>query len=121
MIITIKLLHRLSSSLKLFLLFQPTVLGDFVSDSISIHLVPPDSANPNYGRFIPVDSDHMDICKPSGTTDCFLYTMTVNFIKDCIEKQKIRSALKIASSALNADTEDGVTEEERYNLGHMWP
>lgn len=115
-----KLVEKGMQSLS-FAELKPTVLGDFVSDSISIHLVPPDSANPNYGRFIPVDSDHMNICKPSGTTDCFLYTMTVNFIKDCIEKQKIRSALKIASSALNADTEDGVTEEERYNLGHMWP
>jgi len=101
---------------------KPTLLGDFVSDSISIHLVPPDSANPNCGQFIPVDSDHMNICKPSGTTDCFLYTMTANFIVECLEKQKIRSALKLASSALNADVDEGVTEEERYDLDHdMWP
>jgi len=101
---------------------KPTVLGDFVSDSISIHLVPPDSANPNCGQFIPVDSDHMNVCKPSGTTDCFLYTMTVDFVRDCLEKQKIRSALKVASSAVNADADDGVTEDERYDLGHdMWP
>ena len=93
-----------------------------MSDSISIHLVPPDSANPNYGQFIPVDSDHMNICKPCGTKDSFLYTMTVDFVKDCLEKEKIRSALKIASSALNADVDDGVTEDERYDLDHdMWP
>ena len=64
----------------------------------------------------------MNVCKPSGTTDCFLYTMTVDFVRDCLEKQKIRSALKVASSAVNADADDGVTEDERYDLGHdMWP
>ena len=93
-----------------------------MSDSISIHIVPPDAANPNFGQFIPVDTDHMGICKPSGRVHCYLYTTTLGFIKDCLEKRKIRSALKRASSAIAADVEAEAADAETYDFENvMWP
>ena len=99
-------------------MIQPTLLGDFVSDSLSLHLVPPESANPNCGQFVPVDTDHMNICKPFGTTDCYLYSMTLKFIKDSLEKRMIQSALKIASSAVANDV---VVNAEATDTGDFHP
>ena len=110
-----------SFSLSPFSFTQPTLLGDFVSDSLSIHIVPPDSANPDIGHFVPVDTDHMNICKPRGRKDCYLYTMTRKFIEDCLEKRMIETALKMATSAVAVDADVGddaaaVVGEDEYDL-----
>lgn len=96
---------------------KPTCLGDYVRNA-SVHLVPPDSANPGFGQFIPIDTDHLNICKPGSDTD-YLYTLTVNFIKDCIEKKKIQKALKLAEEAIAADSAE-IIEANPDDMNHYW-
>ena len=49
--------------------------------------------------------------------------MTLNFIKDSLERQKIRAALKIASSAIAVDAvvNTEATDAENFDLDHdLW-
>ena len=55
-------------------------------------IVPSNYANPGCGKFMPVHTDHLHVCKPC-SKDEFLYTMTVDFIKECISKKKLEIAL----------------------------
>eukprot|EP00871_Galdieria_phlegrea_P005402 jgi/Galph1/5863/GphlegSOOS_G4475.1 len=49
---------------------QPTRLTQWSTQYITSVLVPPETANPGIGRFIPVeDADHLTVCKPSSLED----------------------------------------------------
>uniref|UniRef100_A0A8C5K398 Protein SERAC1 n=1 Tax=Jaculus jaculus TaxID=51337 RepID=A0A8C5K398_JACJA len=60
---------------------QPTFIGSM----IKLHVVPVESADLGIGDLIPVDVNHLNICKPK-TKDAFLYQRTVQFIREALGK-----------------------------------
>ena len=58
-------------------------------------MVPLESADPGFGKFIPVDADHLHVCK-HGSKDEFAYTMTVDFIKETLARKKMEKAVERA-------------------------
>ncbi|XP_075410433.1 protein SERAC1 isoform X1 [Tenrec ecaudatus] len=59
----------------------PTHIGSM----IKLHVVPVESADLGIGDLIPVDVNHLNICKPK-TKDAFLYQRTLQFIHDTLAK-----------------------------------
>ncbi|XP_042704219.2 protein SERAC1 isoform X2 [Chrysemys picta bellii] len=60
----------------------PTHIGSM----IKLHVVPVDSANLGIGDLIPVEVNHLNICKPK-KKDTFLYQCTVKFIQDALARE----------------------------------
>ncbi|XP_050805556.1 protein SERAC1 isoform X1 [Gopherus flavomarginatus] len=60
----------------------PTHIGSM----IKLHVVPVDSANLGIGDLIPVEVNHLNICKPK-KKDSFLYQCTVKFIQDALARE----------------------------------
>ncbi|KAM6181015.1 protein SERAC1 isoform 2-T2 [Erethizon dorsatum] len=60
---------------------QPTCIGSM----IKLHVVPEESADLGIGDLIPVDVNHLNICKPK-TKDAFLYQRTLQFIRETLAK-----------------------------------
>lgn len=60
---------------------QPTFIGSM----IKLHIVPVESADLGIGDLIPVDVNHLDICKPK-TKNAFLYQRTLQFICETLAK-----------------------------------
>ncbi|XP_053879748.1 protein SERAC1 isoform X2 [Malaclemys terrapin pileata] len=60
----------------------PTRIGSM----IKLHVVPVDSANLGIGDLIPVEVNHLNICKPK-KKDTFLYQCTVKFIQDALARE----------------------------------
>ncbi|OBS58055.1 hypothetical protein A6R68_10812 [Neotoma lepida] len=60
---------------------QPTFIGSM----IKLHIVPVESADLGIGDLIPVDVNHLDICKPK-TKDAFLYQRTLQFICETLAR-----------------------------------
>ncbi|EMP32233.1 Protein SERAC1, partial [Chelonia mydas] len=60
----------------------PTHIGSMVK----LHVVPVDSANLGIGDLIPVEVNHLNICKPK-KKDTFLYQCTVKFIQDALARE----------------------------------
>ncbi|ERE85011.1 protein SERAC1 isoform X4 [Cricetulus griseus] len=60
---------------------QPTFIGRM----IKLHIVPVESADLGIGDLIPVDVNHLDICKPK-TKDAFLYQRTLQFICETLAR-----------------------------------
>uniref|UniRef100_A0A8C8VNX4 Protein SERAC1 n=1 Tax=Pelusios castaneus TaxID=367368 RepID=A0A8C8VNX4_9SAUR len=60
----------------------PTHIGSM----IKLHVVPVESANLGIGDLIPVEVNHLNICKPK-KKDAFLYQSTVKFIQDGLAKE----------------------------------
>ncbi|XP_067900826.1 protein SERAC1 isoform X5 [Heterodontus francisci] len=61
---------------------SPTNIGSM----IKLHVVPLNSADLGIGDFIPLDVNHLNICKP-GSRDSFLYQRSLKFIKDALAKE----------------------------------
>ncbi|XP_037376487.1 protein SERAC1 isoform X1 [Talpa occidentalis] len=59
----------------------PTCIGSM----IKLHVVPVESADIGIGDLIPVDVNHLDICKPK-RKDAFLYQRTLQFIRETLAK-----------------------------------
>ncbi|XP_007943469.1 protein SERAC1 [Orycteropus afer afer] len=59
----------------------PTRIGSM----IKLHVVPVESADLGIGELIPVDVNHLNICKPK-TKDAFLYQRTLQFIHETLAK-----------------------------------
>lgn len=59
----------------------PTHIGSM----IRLHVVPVESADLGIGDLIPVDVNHLDICKPK-RKDAFLYQRTLQFIRETLAK-----------------------------------
>ncbi|KAM7340893.1 hypothetical protein ACRRTK_001508 [Alexandromys fortis] len=60
---------------------QPTFIGSM----IKLHIVPVESADLGIGDLIPVDVNHLNICKPK-TKDAFLYQRTLQFIRETLAR-----------------------------------
>ncbi|XP_021093638.1 protein SERAC1 isoform X4 [Heterocephalus glaber] len=60
---------------------QPTYIGSM----IKLHVVPEESADLGIGDLIPVDVNHLNICKPK-KKDAFLYQRTLQFIRETLAK-----------------------------------
>uniref|UniRef100_UPI00398EFC60 protein SERAC1 isoform X2 n=1 Tax=Pristiophorus japonicus TaxID=55135 RepID=UPI00398EFC60 len=60
----------------------PTNIGSM----IKLHVVPPNSADLGIGDFIPLDVNHLNICKPK-SRDSFLYQQSLKFIKDALAQE----------------------------------
>ncbi|XP_012880038.1 PREDICTED: protein SERAC1 [Dipodomys ordii] len=60
---------------------QPTFIGSM----LKLHIVPVDSAALGIGDLIPVDVNHLNICKPR-KKDAFLYQRTLQFIRETLAK-----------------------------------
>ncbi|XP_066229026.1 protein SERAC1 isoform X1 [Saccopteryx leptura] len=59
----------------------PTCIGSM----IKLHVVPVESADLGIGDLIPVDVNHLNICKPK-KKDAFLYQRTLQFIRETLAK-----------------------------------
>ncbi|XP_016018243.1 protein SERAC1 isoform X1 [Rousettus aegyptiacus] len=59
----------------------PTSIGSM----IKLHVVPVESADLGIGDLIPVDVNHLNICKPE-KKDAFLYQRTLRFIRETLAK-----------------------------------
>nr|KAF6463078.1 serine active site containing 1 [Molossus molossus] len=59
----------------------PTSIGSM----IKLHVVPVESADLGIGDLIPVDVNHLNICKPK-EKDAFLYQRTLQFIRETLAK-----------------------------------
>lgn len=60
-------------------------LPTYVGSMIKLHVVPPESADLGIGDLIPVDVNHLDICKPK-EKDAFLYQRTLRFIREALAR-----------------------------------
>ncbi|XP_014805996.1 PREDICTED: protein SERAC1 [Calidris pugnax] len=60
----------------------PTHIGSM----IKLHVVPLESAELGIGDLIPVDVNHLNICKPK-KKDAFLYQRTLKFIRDVLAQE----------------------------------
>nr|XP_013814584.1 PREDICTED: protein SERAC1 isoform X2 [Apteryx mantelli mantelli] len=60
----------------------PTHIGSM----IKLHVVPLESANLGIGDLIPVDVNHLNICKPK-KKDAFLYQHTLKFIQEVLARE----------------------------------
>ncbi|XP_016056177.1 PREDICTED: protein SERAC1 isoform X2 [Miniopterus natalensis] len=60
---------------------QPTSIGSM----IKLHVVPVESADLGIGDLIPVDVDHLNICKPK-EKGAFLYQRTLQFIREALAR-----------------------------------
>lgn len=60
----------------------PTHIGSM----IKLHVVPVESADLGIGDLIPVDVNHLNICKPK-KKDAFLYQRTLKFIQDVLAQE----------------------------------
>ncbi|KAK7809416.1 hypothetical protein U0070_015012 [Myodes glareolus] len=60
---------------------QPTFIGSM----IKLHIVPVESADLGIGDLIPVDVNHLNICKPK-KKDAFLYQRTLQFIRETLAR-----------------------------------
>ncbi|XP_032881532.1 protein SERAC1 isoform X2 [Amblyraja radiata] len=60
----------------------PTNIGSM----IKLHVVPLNSADLGIGDFIPLDVNHLDICKPRNR-DSFIYQHSLKFIKDALAQE----------------------------------
>ncbi|XP_078412944.1 protein SERAC1 isoform X4 [Cetorhinus maximus] len=62
------------------------MLPTYIGSMIKLHVVPLNSADLGIGDFIPLDVNHLNICKP-GSRDSFLYQRSLKFIKDALAKE----------------------------------
>ncbi|KAM9155747.1 protein SERAC1 isoform 1-T1 [Pangshura tecta] len=62
------------------------ILPTHIGSMIKLHVVPVDSANLGIGDLIPVEVNHLNICKPK-KKDSFLYQCTVKFIQDALARE----------------------------------
>ncbi|EPY85257.1 hypothetical protein CB1_000390072 [Camelus ferus] len=60
-------------------------LPTYIGSMIKLHVVPLESADLGIGDLIPVDVNHLNICKPK-KKDAFLYQRTLQFIRDALAK-----------------------------------
>ncbi|XP_077910639.1 protein SERAC1 isoform X3 [Halichoerus grypus] len=60
-------------------------LPTYIGSMIKLHVVPVESADLGIGDLIPVDVDHLNICKPK-KKDAFLYQRTLQFICEALAK-----------------------------------
>ncbi|XP_055289058.1 protein SERAC1 isoform X2 [Moschus berezovskii] len=60
-------------------------LPTYIGSMIKLHVVPLESADLGLGDLIPVDVNHLNICKPK-RKDTFLYQRTLQFIRDALAK-----------------------------------
>ncbi|XP_065787125.1 protein SERAC1 isoform X2 [Muntiacus reevesi] len=60
-------------------------LPTYIGSMIKLHVVPLESADLGLGDLIPVDVNHLNICKPK-KKDAFLYQRTLQFIRDALAK-----------------------------------
>ncbi|XP_077611249.1 protein SERAC1 [Crocuta crocuta] len=60
-------------------------LPTYIGSMIKLHVVPVESADLGIGDLIPVDVDHLNICKPK-KKDAFLYQRTLQFICETLAK-----------------------------------
>ncbi|XP_072437212.1 protein SERAC1 isoform X2 [Chiloscyllium punctatum] len=75
---------RLVQEHKVNLLSFGEMLPTYIGSMIKLHVVPPNSADLGIGDFIPLDVNHLNICKP-GSRNSFLYQRSLKFIKDSLE------------------------------------
>ncbi|NWS39396.1 SRAC1 protein, partial [Probosciger aterrimus] len=61
-------------------------LPTHISSMIKLHIVPLESAKLGIGDLIPVDVNHLNICKPK-KKDTFLYQHTLKFIQDVLAQE----------------------------------
>ncbi|XP_078086128.1 protein SERAC1 isoform X9 [Mustelus asterias] len=62
------------------------MLPTYIGSMIKLHVVPLTSADLGIGDLIPLDVNHLNICKP-GSRDSFLYQRSLKFIKDALAKE----------------------------------
>ena len=62
-------------------------------------VVPLDSANPGYGTFVPLHTDHLHVCKPGAKED-YVYTATLDFINEAVAYRKRERAVERAIVAI---------------------
>ena len=79
--------------------------------------MPLDSSDPGFGKFMPVDTDHLHVCKPCSKDD-YSYTMSVHFIKECISRKKREKALEGAIFSIT-DSVQPKDEREEEELTEM--
>ncbi|XP_017393978.1 protein SERAC1 isoform X1 [Cebus imitator] len=60
-------------------------LPTYIGSMIKLHVVPVESADLGIGDLIPVDVNHLNICKPE-KKDAFLYQRTLQFIRETLAK-----------------------------------
>ncbi|XP_058390059.1 protein SERAC1 isoform X1 [Diceros bicornis minor] len=60
-------------------------LPTYIGSMIKLHVVPVESADLGIGDLIPVDVNHLNICKPK-KKDAFLYQRTLQFIRETLAK-----------------------------------
>nr|XP_017200939.1 protein SERAC1 isoform X3 [Oryctolagus cuniculus] len=60
-------------------------LPTYIGSMIKLHIVPVESADLGIGDVIPVDVNHLNICKPK-RKDAFLYQRTLQFIRETLAK-----------------------------------
>ncbi|ELW56027.1 Protein SERAC1 [Tupaia chinensis] len=60
-------------------------LPTYIGSMIKLHVVPVESADLGIGDLIPVDVNHLNICKPK-QKDAFLYQRTLQFIREALAK-----------------------------------
>uniref|UniRef100_G3S877 Protein SERAC1 n=1 Tax=Gorilla gorilla gorilla TaxID=9595 RepID=G3S877_GORGO len=60
-------------------------LPTYIGSMIKLHVVPVESADLGIGDLIPVDVNHLNICKPK-KKDAFLYQRTLQFIREALAK-----------------------------------
>uniref|UniRef100_A0A9L0RJA3 Protein SERAC1 n=1 Tax=Equus caballus TaxID=9796 RepID=A0A9L0RJA3_HORSE len=60
-------------------------LPTYIGSMIKLHVVPVESADLGIGDLIPVDVNHLNICKPK-QKDAFLYQRTLQFIRETLAK-----------------------------------
>ncbi|XP_045400595.1 protein SERAC1 isoform X3 [Lemur catta] len=60
-------------------------LPTYIGSMIKLHVVPVESADLGIGDLIPVDVNHLNICKPK-KKDAFLYQRTLRFIRETLAK-----------------------------------
>ncbi|XP_041038810.1 protein SERAC1 isoform X7 [Carcharodon carcharias] len=73
------------------------MLPTYIGSMIKLHVVPLNSADLGIGDFIPLDVNHLNICKP-GSRDSFLYQRSLKFIKDALAKELKRTIPRIPMS-----------------------
>ncbi|XP_007892064.2 protein SERAC1 [Callorhinchus milii] len=62
------------------------ILPTNIGSMIRLHVVPLNSADMGIGDFIPVEVNHLNICKP-GNRNSFLYQRSLQFIRDAVAQE----------------------------------
>ncbi|XP_046563458.1 protein SERAC1-like [Haliotis rubra] len=62
-----------------------------------VHIVPPESSNPDVGEFYTFSENHINICKPADPTSN-LYVLLLKLVRNCVLQSKVEGFLKAGIS-----------------------